>query len=265
MSNFAYAFFLLTKPKRKALTTFYQFCRAIDDITDGHLPPFLAKEQLDEWRMEIDLLYRGHPTKPEAVAMIDLIDRYPISPDLFYEIIDGVNMDLTLRQYDTFGDLLVYCHKVASAVGLVAIEIFGYQDPDAKLFAKNLGIALQLTNIIRDVAEDIDRNRLYIPKEDLIHFDVLETEIIAKKETPGFISLMRFQAKRAKEWYQKAFEALPDIDKPNLVSAIAMGNIYFQLLENIVNQKFPVLKKRVTVSRLQKAMIVFTTWLNCRK
>ena len=265
MSNFAYAFFLLSKTQRKALTAFYQFCRAVDDITDGHTPPFLAKEQLDEWRTEIDQLYRGYPTKPEAIAMVDLVDRYDIPAELFHEIIDGVNMDLTIQTYETFDDLLVYCHKVASAVGLVAIEIFGYQDTDSRLFAQNLGVALQLTNIIRDVGEDIDRDRLYIPQEDLLRFDVTKTEIIAKKESPAFISLMRFQANRASQWYRQAFDALPDIDKPNLASAVAMGNIYFKLIENIVQQKFPVLKKRVTLNKLQKAMIVFNTWLACRK
>ena len=264
MSNFAYAFFLLSKPQRAALSAFYQFCRSVDDITDGHLAPFAAKDQLDEWREEIRRLYQGHPTKTDAIAMVDLVDRYQIDAALFHEIIDGVNMDLTICEYDSFEDLKVYCHKVASAVGLVAIEIFGYKDAHTKIFAQNLGIALQLTNIIRDVGEDIDRNRLYLPREDLIHFDVTKTEIIAKKQTPAFVSLMRFQTNRASQWYTKAYEALPKQDMPNMASAVAMGNIYHQLLKQIVNEQYPVLKKRVGLSSIQKIWIVLNSWLECK-
>lgn len=265
MSNFSYAFFLLSKPQRQALRAFYGFCRAVDDITDGHLPPFLAKDQLDEWREEIGRLYKGYPTKPETVAMTELVDQYAIDADLLYEIIDGVNQDLTICQYQTFEGLKAYCYKVASVVGLVAIEIFGYQNPASRLFAENLGIALQLTNIIRDVGEDIDRGRLYLPQEDLDQFDVLKTEIISKKQTPAFLSLMRFQTNRANEWYQKAYQALPEEDLPNLSCAIAMGRIYHELLCKISAQKYPVLKKRVSLSSWQKMWIVMHTRMQCKK
>ena len=265
MSNFAYAFFLLPKAQRSALHAFYQFCRSVDDITDGQLSPFHAKEQLDIWHEEIDLLYKGCATKPEAIAMTDLVNQYHIDPVLLHEIIDGVAMDLTVNEYERFDDLLIYCYKVASAVGLVTIEIFGYQHEATRLFAKYLGIALQLTNIIRDVGEDIDRDRLYLPKEDLEHFDVLKSEIIKKKQTPAFTSLMRFQAQRAGQWYQKAYKMLPPEDISTLAPAIAMGNIYHKLLTKIVDRQFPVLTQRVELPAMQKIWIVLATWINSRK
>ena len=263
-SNFYYAFMLLPAARRRALYAVYAFCRFVDDIADDAGGPLAPAALLDRWRDELNRVYVGAVERPVSRALADSVRRFNIPQRYFAEIIDGVAMDLTQRRYATFDDLRVYCYRVASAVGLISIEIFGYQNPATKLYAERLGIAFQLTNIIRDVKEDAARNRIYLPLEDLRRFGVTEEEILQSVHTAGFNELMEFETMRARDFYRDADAALAPEDRPAMLAAEGMRLIYSALLERIVQSGYRVFDGRLSVSAPHKLYLVGRAWAESR-
>jgi phytoene synthase len=263
-SNLALAFVALPKDRREDITTFYAFCRIVDDIADDPGPTVETRQtQLNAWKKAITTPGEAEP--PLAPALRELIARRKIDPELFLEIIAGVEMDLHATRYATFGDLRLYCHRVASVVGLISIEIFGYQNPQTRNYALSLGIALQMTNIIRDVAIDYaNGQRLYLPTGDLIHFGVTEADLAAKKYDERFVELMSFEAGRAQEFYGEAGRLLPPEDRRNMVAAEIMHTIYYRLLERMERDGFRVFNQRYALSKLEKMAIIFRALLRHR-
>ena len=262
-SSFYYAFILLPPERRRALHAVYAFCRFIDDIADDESirePALLLKR----WREELDRVYSGAPTRALSRALADSARRFKIPRDLFEEIINGVEMDLSRKRYQTWEELRPYCYRVASALGLICIEIFGYRNPAAKLYAENLGLALQLTNILRDVREDAERGRIYLPLEDLARFNVSEQEILGGVYSPNFVNLMDFEARRARELYALAQSELALEDRATLLTAEAMRLIYAALLERIIKSNYRVLDRRHSLSAPHKLYLVGRAWAEGR-
>jgi phytoene synthase len=262
-SSFYYAFILLPPERRRALHAVYAFCRFIDDIADDEAirePALLLKR----WREELDRVYSGAPTRALSRALADSARRFKIPRELFEEIINGVEMDLSRKRYQTWQELRPYCYRVASALGLICIEIFGYSNPSAKLYAENLGLALQLTNILRDVREDAERGRIYLPLEDLARFNVSENEILGGVYSPNFVRLMDFEARRARELYALAQSELAPEDRATLLTAEAMRLIYAALLERIINSNYRVLDRRHRLSAPHKLYLVGRAWAEGR-
>ncbi|HVN64782.1 MAG TPA: presqualene diphosphate synthase HpnD [Candidatus Binataceae bacterium] len=262
-SNFYYAFMLLPAGRRRALNAVYAFCRFVDDIADDESIREPGK-MLERWRKELDRVYAGTPTRPVSRALADSVARFEIPRAPFDEIIAGVEMDLTRKRYEKFDDLRLYCYRVASAVGLVCIEIFGCKSASARTYAENLGIAFQLTNIIRDVREDAGRGRIYIPLEDLRRFRVDEDEILRGLYSLNFTSLMEFEARRAREFYTAARLAIAPEDRPALLAAEAMRLIYGTILERIIASNYRVLDRRVGLSTPHKLFLVGRAWASGR-
>ena len=262
-SNFYYAFMLLPAERRRALHAVYAFCRFIDDIADDESSADAAS-LLNRWREELDRVYGGTPTRAISRALADSARHFNIPRKYFEEIIAGVEMDLTRKRYASFEDLRLYCYRVASAVGLICIEIFGYTNPAARTYAEKLGIAFQLTNILRDVKEDAGRNRIYLPQEDLARFSVTEDEILGGIYSPNFIHLMEFEAARAHDFYREAESALPPEDRTSLLTAEAMRFIYGALLDRIVRSNYRVLDRRHSLSAPMKLYLVGRAWASGR-
>jgi 15-cis-phytoene synthase len=262
-SSFYYAFILLPPERRRALHAVYAFCRFIDDIADDEAirePAMLLKR----WREELDRVYSGTPTRALSRALADSARRFNIPRELFEEIINGVEMDLSRKRYQTWEELRPYCYRVASALGLICIEIFGYRNPSAKVYAENLGLALQLTNILRDIREDADRGRIYLPLEDLARFGVTEDEILGGVYSPNFVRLMDFEAHRARELYAAAQAALAPEDRGTLLTAEAMRLIYAAILERIIKSNYRVLDRRHSLSAPHKLYLVGRAWAEGR-
>lgn len=262
-SNFYYAFMLLPLERRRALYAVYAFCRFIDDIADDESIENPA-ELLARWRGELRNVYAGTPTRPVSRALADNVFRFNIPQRYFEEVIDGVEMDLSRRRYDTFDQLVLYCRRVASAVGLICIEIFGYSNPATRVYAEKLGLAFQLTNIIRDVREDAQRGRIYLPLEDLQQFGVAEADLLGGIYNERFRAMMSFEAKRARDLYDEAAAALPPEDRAAMLSAEAMRLIYRALLEQIVRSNFKVFDRRHRLSTPRKLYLVGRAWAGSR-
>jgi 15-cis-phytoene synthase len=269
-SNFYYAFLTLPRPRRQALYAVYAFCRTVDDIADLGLERGVdaaaLRRQLDDWREEIARCYApgGRPEHPIAQRLAVAVRAYPIPREALLAIVDGVAMDLDGAVYETEDDLYPYCYRVASAVGLAAIEIFGYTDPAARQYAKSLGIALQLTNIIRDVGPDARAGRVYVPRADLARFGVSPDDLRAGRYSDGFAFLMAHQATRARRFYRRARETFPRRDARSLIAAEIMGQIYWALLGRIEAGRFRVLDARVTVPAARKVGIALRCWTAAR-
>ena len=251
-SNLALAFISLGRERRRDITIFYAFCRVIDDIVDSSELSVADKQlRLAEWR---NLLRAGAPDEPAlARDMRALIDNYSLSSDMLEEIIAGVEMDLRISRYATFDELRVYCYRVASVVGLVSIEIFGYRNPDCKEYAVQLGLALQMTNIIRDVGKDLRAGRIYLPQEDLARFDYSEAALQDRQYNEHFIRLMKFEATRAREFFGRATRLLPSEDRRSMVAAEIMSSVYRGLLRRMESDKFRVFEKEYRLNKLEKA------------
>jgi 15-cis-phytoene synthase len=262
-SNFYYAFMLLGAERRRALYAVYAFCRFIDDIADDASVTGAAG-MLALWRQELHNVYAGSPTRAIARALAENVRRFPIPRRYFEEVIDGVEMDLSRTRYATFSELELYCHRVASAVGLICIEIFGYANPSAHTYAERLGLAFQLTNILRDVNEDASRGRIYLPLEDLVRFQVSEDEILRGVYSSRFRSLMEFEADRARHFYREAEHALAPEDRASLLAAEGMRRIYAALLERIARADFRVLDQRISLSAPRKLYLVGRAWAGAR-
>ena len=258
-SNFYYAFMLLPREKRRALYAVYAFCRFIDDIADDESVADPAA-MLERWREELANVYAGAPRRPISRALADNVRRFNIPRRHFEEVIDGVEMDLTRRRYESFAGLELYCHRVASAVGLVCIEIFGYREPATRIYAEKLGIAFQLTNILRDVREDAARGRIYLPREDLRRFGVAEDDVLRGVHTPEFRSLMAFEADRARGFYREAEAALPEPDRPTMLAAEGMRVIYSAILGEIIRSDYRVFERRHSLSSARKLALLAGVW-----
>jgi phytoene synthase len=260
-TSFYYSFLALPAGKRSAIVAVWDFCRAVDDAVDepGELDPAAA---LAQWREEVAHLYGGRaPATPQGERLAPFIAAFSLPRSAFEDLIDGVAMDLERNRYDTFEELRQYCLRVASAVGLMCVEIFGYRDVRTRDYAIDLGIALQLTNIIRDVAPDLERGRVYIPTEDLRRFDCTEDDLKAGTVSGNVRQLLAFQVDRARLFYRKADVALPRRDERDMVAARIMGAIYFDLLRSIERAGYDVFRQRVRVGRPRQAMIAAWTWM----
>ena len=269
-SNFYYAFLTLPRPRRDALYAVYAFCRTVDDIADlgaeRGANPSTQRRELAEWRATVGRCFEGKAAlaHPIAQRLAAAVKAYPIPRAALEAIVDGVEMDLDRRTYETMDDLYPYCYRVASAVGLCAIEIFGYTDPRAREYAVNLGVALQLTNILRDVGADARVGRVYLPQADLRRFGVSNDDLTAGRYTDGFVRLMAHQAERARRFYRDAHDAFPVADARALVAAEIMGRIYAALLVEIEARRFRVFEERVSVPAARKVAIALRCWLNGR-
>ena len=260
-SSFYYSFLFLPAPRRRAITALYAFCREVDDVVDEAAEMQIAAAKLAWWRAEVANLYRGNPQHPVTRALAPFIGEYSLPQAQLNEIIDGMEMDLTQTRYLDWPALERYCHRVAGVVGLLAARIFGYRDARTLEYARNLGIAFQLTNIIRDVGEDARKNRIYLPMDELKRFDVPAADILIARETPQFNALMRFQDERARGWYGTAFAALPAVDRRAQRPGLIMAAIYKALLDEIRRDGFRVLSRRTSLTPLRKFWIAWKTWL----
>ncbi|PYL06377.1 MAG: squalene synthase HpnD [Verrucomicrobia bacterium] len=251
-SNLALAFISLGRERKRDMTVFYAFCRVIDDIADSSALDAAEKRvRLAKWRQ---MLYTAVPDEALLAGDIRrLMDKYSLPPGMLEEIIAGVEMDLSIVRYPTFEELRVYCYRVASAVGLVSIEIFGYRNARCKQYAIDLGLALQMTNIIRDVGKDLQAGRIYLPQEDLARCNYSETELQNRQYNERFVRLMEFEAARAREFFSRAAVELPSEDRRAMVPAEIMGSIYRGLLCRMERDKFRVFEKEYRLSRLENA------------
>jgi 15-cis-phytoene synthase len=255
-SNLAFAFISLPREKRQDITTFYAFCRQVDDAADDPDVPLAGRRHwLQGWRR---WLRQAEPGEPGfASELRNLIEKYRIDDRLFEEILLGVEMDLEPVKFQDFKALHRYCYRVASAVGLDSIEIFGYRNPQCKEYAQRLGVALQLTNIIRDVNKDLQNGgRIYLPLNELAMFGYSEEALRNRTYNSSFVRLMQFQAERARAFFREAKRLLPAEDRRSMVAAEGMRAIYFTLLERIENDRFRLFEKPYRLNRLEKAMLM---------
>jgi len=261
-TSFYYSFLVLPPRKRSAIVAVWDFCRAVDDAVDEAPDGTSADTRLSLWRAELAACYNGgsQPSTPQGRALQPYVGEFKLPRRPFEDLIDGVEMDLAQVRYQTFADLAGYCRRVASAVGLVCVEIFGYHDSAARSYAVDLGMALQLTNIIRDVAADLRQGRVYLPAEDLARFHVTEADLRAGQLTPAVSGLLRFECERARFYYAKAAATLPAIDRRSLLAAQIMGAIYLEILRRIERSGYDVFSRRVRVPRPYRALIAIRLW-----
>ncbi|MBI4936901.1 MAG: presqualene diphosphate synthase HpnD [Nitrosomonadales bacterium] len=259
-SSFYYSFLFLPPDKRRAITALYAFCREVDDVVDECSDENLARATLAWWRNEVAAIYEGKPQHPVTRALATAARQFNLPAEQLQEIIDGMEMDLQQRSYDDFKTLQLYCYRVASVVGLLAAEIFGYNDRRTLKYAHDLGLAFQLTNIIRDVGEDARRGRIYLPLDELQRFGVSPDDILNRRETGGFQKLMQFQIERAQYYYQQAFEQLPAADRKAQRAGLVMAAIYRATLDEIVASGCHVLKERISLTPLRKLWLAYKTW-----
>jgi 15-cis-phytoene synthase len=272
-TSFYYSFLVLPPAKRRAVIAVWDFCRAVDDAVDevvpeeewhGGLTPEArarAVDQLAMWRAELAAAYGGEPHTTQGRALAPFVRAFNLPRQEFEALIDGVEMDLDHSRYPTFEALTGYCRRVASAVGLICVEIFGYRDPSARDYAVSLGLALQLTNIIRDVAADARRGRVYLPAEDLARFGVTDDDLGRGQVTAPIAALLRFECDRARDYYRRAADQLPRADARTLVAAEIMGAIYFEILRRIERAGYDVFSRRIRVPRPYRAVLALRIWL----
>ncbi len=259
-SSFYCSFLFLAAERRRAITALYAFCREVDDVVDDCRDIGVARAKLAWWRQEIGAVYHGTPQHPVARALAEVVVPYGLEEARLQEIIEGMAMDLEYNAYPDFDALKVYCHRVAGVVGLLSAKVFGYTDPRTLEYAADLGFALQLTNIIRDVGEDARRGRIYLPLHELAQFGVTTDDIAHGRETQGFRQLMDFQVERARRCYEEAFAKLPAEDRKAQRAGIIMGAIYRTLLEEIHADGCRVLTQRTALTPLRKMWIAWRTW-----
>ena len=261
-SSFYYSFLFLPKPKRQAITALYAFCREVDDVADECTDAGIARTKLAWWRAEIANLYAGKPQHPVTQALTDAVRDYNLVEEHFVEIIDGMEMDLDQNRYRDFKELHLYCYRVASVVGLLSASIFGYSDRKTLKYAHDLGLAFQLTNIVRDVGEDARRGRIYLPLDEMAQHGVSEADILQGQESDNVRRLLEFQIERAEDYYSRAFEELPEADRRDQRTGLIMAAIYRALLDEIrLGGCEKVLNHRVSLTPLRKLWLAWTTWL----
>ncbi len=260
-SSFYYSFLFLPPARRRAITALYAFCREVDDVVDECTDVAVARTKLAWWRTEVTALYAGQAHHPVAQALAAVVTPFKLPQERLQEIIDGMEMDLTQRRYADFAALKLYCHRVAGVVGLLSVEIFGYTDSRTLEYAENLGMAFQLTNIIRDVGEDARRDRVYLPLDELARFNVPVADIMHARATAEFRQLMELQVERALDYYRAAFAALPAVDRKAQRPGLVMAAIYQTLLSEIRADGMPVLTQRTSLTPLRKLWIAWRTWV----
>ena len=263
-SNFYYSFLFLPRPQREAMYTIYALCRMIDSTVDDPPPGSKPLEVLATWRREVTAAYKGQPTFPATVSLARHLQEFDIPEQLIQELISGVEMDLTINRYATFSDLYPYCYRVASVVGLICLKIFKTQSPKAEDYAEKLGLAFQLTNMLRDLYSDAKENRVYLPQEDFQRFGYSVESLLNKQSSPALVELMKFECARARAYYQQAHDilcTLPTSDQKALVVAEIMRGVYSTILHKIEAQNYSVFGPRTRVSSFQRLSIASGIWL----
>jgi 15-cis-phytoene synthase len=263
-SNFYYSFLFLPRRRREAMYAVYAFCKEVDSAVDDPPAGSDSHEQLRRWRQELLAAYGGAPTLPVTIILAAHIRKLSIPLRYFEDLIAGVEMDLTIRRYPTFEDLSLYCYRVASAVGLICLHVFGTESSAAREYAINLGVAFQLTNILRDLGTDADRGRIYLPQEDLRRFDYSEEDLFKRTYSANFIELMKFECARARQYYHKAGEvvrSLPSGDRRRLTVAEIMRGVYVRILDRIERSNYRVYGLRVGLSPSYRFAIATSVWV----
>jgi 15-cis-phytoene synthase len=260
-SSFYYSFLFLPAEKRRAITALYAFCREVDDVADEVSDIGIARTKLAWWRTEVANLFAGHPQHPVTRALQPFVAKFGLDSSRMNEIIDGMEMDLVYHRYPDFDSLKQYCHRVAGVVGQLSASIFGYSKPQTVEYAEALGMAFQLTNIIRDVGEDARRGRVYLPQDELARFGMSAEDVIARRGGPQFRQLMELQAERAQAYYDLAFAKLAPEDRRNQRAGLIMAAIYRTLLDEIRADGFDVLDKRTALTPVRKLWIAWKTWV----
>ena len=260
-SSFYYSFLFLPPARRQAIMALYAFCREVDDVVDECNDPALASTKLAWWRMEVERIASKQATHPVGLALQAVSPEIEISAARLNEIIDGMEMDLQQTRYLDFTGLSLYCYRVASVVGLLAAGIFGYRDAQTEKYAHDLGMAFQLTNIIRDVGEDARRGRIYLPIDELKQFNVPAADILNARYSDNFTALMQFQYQRAERYYQEALAHLPACDRKSQRPGLIMAAIYRTLLEEIRAENFQVLHQRISLPPTRKLWLAAKTWI----
>lgn len=266
-SNFYYSFLFLPRARREAMDTVYAFCREVDSAVDHPAPGTNPLDQLNRWRQELAAVYDGTPSHPVGISLAEHVRRLDIPREYFEELIAGVEMDLTISRYATFLDLHQYCYRVASVVGLICLKVFGTRSPLASEYAVNLGLAFQLTNILRDLASDADRGRIYLPREDLGRFGCQEDDLLKRTYSPALLALLRFECGRAREFYRKAqatMKQLPPEDHRALIVAEIMRGVYSRILDRIEASEYRVFGPRVSLPPSYRLAIAAGIWLRSR-
>jgi 15-cis-phytoene synthase len=260
-SSFYYSFLFLPPAQRREITAFYAFCREVDDIADEIKERDVARAKLAWWRTEVADLFAGRPHHPVSHALTPAIQRGSVERGDMDEMINGMEMDVDHRRYRDFDALKVYCHRVAGVVGLGAARIFGFSNPQTLRYAETLGLAFQLTNIIRDVGEDARNGRIYLPQDELARFGVAESDLLECKYSDAFRELMRFQYDRAQATYEAAFALLPKEDRKAQRVGLMMAAIYRTVLREIEREQFAVLHQRIALTPIRKLWLAWKTWV----
>jgi len=258
-SSFYYSFLFLPPPRRRAITALYAYCREVDDVVDTIADPGVARLKLAWWRNEVAAVYAGTPQHPVAQALVPVVRDFALPEAHLQTIIDGMAMDLDHSRYLDFAALETYCHRVAGVVGLLSAQIFGYAHPATLGYARDLGVAFQLTNIVRDVGEDARRGRIYLPQEDLARFHVAPSSLAQGATSDAFKAMMAFEAERARGWYTRAFAQLDPGDRRAQRPGLIMAAIYRTLLDEIERDGYRVLDRRIALTPLRKLWIAWKT------
>ena len=261
-SSFYYSFRFLPAERRRAITALYAFCREVDDVADDVTDPNVARAKLGWWRTEVANLFAGHPTHPVTKALQPATLHFGIDAVRLSEIIDGMEMDLTKKRYRDWDELRLYCHRVAGVVGQLSAGIFGYTRAQTLEYAEHLGLAFQMTNIIRDVGEDARRGRIYLPLDELARFNVSLPDVLSAKHSAAFEKLMVFQAQRAHSLYDHAFSCLAGEDRKAQRAGLIMASIYRALLAEIAADGFRVLNQRTSLTPIRKLWLAWKTWVS---
>ena len=260
-SSFYYSFVILPKKQRQAITALYAYCREVDDVVDNTAEPAIAQTKLDWWREELDRLYQGQPQHPVTQALAHVLKHTDLPREQLQEILDGMTMDLEQNRYAGFKELSLYCYRVASVVGLLAAHIFGYRDHRTQKYARDLGMAFQLTNIIRDVREDAERNRIYLPQTMLAEFHVTEADILQFKQTPELSQLLAELTSQARHYYRRALNHLPKQDRYAQRAGLMMAAIYQSILDEVELDGFRVMQHRINLPSSRKFWIAMKVLL----
>jgi phytoene synthase len=263
-SNFYYSFLFLPRAKRIAITNVYRFARLLDDIVDDDPRGRDPYRELQTWRDEVESIFRGVPETQFGEKLMESVEEFDLPKQPFLDLIDGMEMDLKWHSYQTFADLREYCYRAASTVGLICVEIFGYENARTKEYAVNLGLALQLTNILRDLEEDVGRGRIYLPLEDLERFGYSQNDLRAYRYNQPFIELMKFETQRARSYFAKAASSLPEQDRNSMFAAEIMGAIYREILESMPKVQYNVFRNRLTIPKKRRMKIALEIWFRSK-
>ena len=259
--NFYYAFLTLPARRRRAIYVAYSFCRYCDDSVDAERSDAEKLRLLAELRDKLNRCYQGQADEPLFLGLADVARQYDIPQEYFREVLAGVESDLVKNRYQNFEELSRYCYQVASVVGLICLQIFGYKDARARQYAIDLGLAMQLTNIARDVKEDLAFDRIYLPQDELAQFGYSEEELLAGTCNDAFVNLMRFQARRARDYFRSGFQLLPYLSPRSRACPAALGLIYSKVLDRIEDANYNVLDRRVSLSTAEKLQVMAHSWL----